>query len=689
MQYLLIGILLLLVSACDSNNNNQTLSTDPQNQVSLSPPPRIQNIRAIDSNALFAEIVVSYNISTDAGTEQTVTSTQTAIRQGQSNNWLTSIDVPGNTEFSLNIIWYDTVDAPQRLDLAELSRTLQSGLSDTTIALSFLFSDYDSSAFDFDGDSISNLEERENGTDPLVADSVPPVNPAIVEPTADADQDGIINSIDNCLTTPNSTQLNTDGDVQGDACDDDDDNDLSPDTLDCAPLDPTVFPGATEIEDGKDNDCDGVIDGGNPDSDSDGDGIVDTADNCPTVANGNQQNFDADALGDACDPDDDNDSFADTNDCDPLNESIFPGAVEVPGDGIDNNCDGEIDETTTLVDSDGDTIADNIDNCPSIANTDQANFDQDEQGDVCDTDDDNDGSPDDADCAPNDPQSFPGAIEVVDNVDNNCDGIVDNVTAQPTGLISAVSIGDNKGEFFAGSPPQAVGAITLNPLAEPGSDPVTVISGGSSEIPISADKPFSSVYILTDRDGYFLIMLPSETTAATLIVTYTTDQIEQESGQLFVSVEAPTGDVSQSQLLQLTTLQVGTGELQVSVSWDTRTDVDLILQEPNGELIFFNRPRSESGGMLDLDSNPNCLIDGINNENITYENANPPTGEYIVYVIYFNSCNDNQNTNYVLTTRVDGVVNTVSGVFTPNDVNEGTLQPTDEVTRFIYPAIPR
>jgi hypothetical protein len=54
-------------------------------------------------------------------------------------------------------------------------------------------------------------------------------------------------------------------------------------------------------------------------ADIDGDGLVDTADNCPTVSNPDQANHDVDVLGypddglgDACDPDDDNDGMPDT-----------------------------------------------------------------------------------------------------------------------------------------------------------------------------------------------------------------------------------------------------------------------------------------------------------------------------------------------------------------------------------------
>ncbi len=64
--------------------------------------------------------------------------------------------------------------------------------------------------------------------------------------------------------------------------------------------------------------------------DSDADGIADAADNCPQVPNPLQENFDGDAEGDACDPDDDNDSFADFADCRPLDPTLWASPGESP-----------------------------------------------------------------------------------------------------------------------------------------------------------------------------------------------------------------------------------------------------------------------------------------------------------------------------------------------------------------------
>ena len=67
----------------------------------------------------------------------------------------------------------------------------------------------------------------------------------------DSDEDGVEDSADNCPSTANAEQTDTDSDGQGDACDSDDDNDGIADAVDTCPLDAT-----------NDVDNDGVCDAG-------------------------------------------------------------------------------------------------------------------------------------------------------------------------------------------------------------------------------------------------------------------------------------------------------------------------------------------------------------------------------------------------------------------------------------------
>lgn len=61
----------------------------------------------------------------------------------------------------------------------------------------------------------------------------------------DTDEDGVPDTEDNCVETPNPDQMDTDGDGMGDVCDADMDNDGVVNDEDCAPLDELIFPGAT------------------------------------------------------------------------------------------------------------------------------------------------------------------------------------------------------------------------------------------------------------------------------------------------------------------------------------------------------------------------------------------------------------------------------------------------------------
>ena len=92
--------------------------------------------------------------------------------------------------------------------------------------------------------------------------------------------------------------------------------------------------------------------------DSDADGVLNSIDNCPTMANPNQLDNDSDGLGDVCDPDDDNDGLTDVEEA-ALGTNPF--LQDTDGDGLLDGEEVNIYFTNPLLkDSDKDGYNDNV-----------------------------------------------------------------------------------------------------------------------------------------------------------------------------------------------------------------------------------------------------------------------------------------------------------------------------------------
>ena len=297
--------------------------------------------------------------------------------------------------------------------------------------------------------------------------------PDCVDPDADGDGWTVLPDCDDLDATvnPGATELcdGVDSDCDGDlvdgfsdydtdgvpdCVDEDDDGDGEPDDTDCAPLDPSIYPGATETPaDGVDQDCNDV-----------------DAIECPEDAD--DDGYGTSSLVLALDGDcDDVGEATQIGDCDDSEASIHPGAPDTPDDGIDQDCDGA-QAITCFVDVDGDGYGgsdtlvaadgDCADPGESAQGTDCDDADlaihpgaEDEPDDgidqdcddalatTCFEDGDGDGfgvedtliSPDDdcnaageshveGDCDDGDDSVHPGAAEVCDGLDDDCDGVL-------------------------------------------------------------------------------------------------------------------------------------------------------------------------------------------------------------------------------------------------------------------------
>ncbi|MCB0644141.1 MAG: thrombospondin type 3 repeat-containing protein, partial [Phaeodactylibacter sp.] len=106
---------------------------------------------------------------------------------------------------------------------------------------------------------------------------------------------------------------------------------------------------------------------GNSCSDTDGDGVPDSSDNCPLVANSNQADTDSDGVG---------------NKCDNCRGVANPDQIDADMDGDGDACDSCPNDPDNDIDGDG--ICGDIDNCPDSNNPNQADTDSDGVGNKCD-----------------------------------------------------------------------------------------------------------------------------------------------------------------------------------------------------------------------------------------------------------------------------------------------------------------
>ena len=195
--------------------------------------------------------------------------------------------------------------------------------TDVTVALGGTYTDAGATATDnVDGDISDNIvvtsnvdttqlgsyTVRYNVQDGNGNSAIEVIRNVTVE-DVDTDGDGILDANDNCVSTPNFDQLDTDGDAVGNVCDLDDDNDGVADNEDAFPLDSS---------ESVDTDSDGI--GNNADQDDDGDGVVDILDAFPLDPS-ETVDTDLDGIGNNADTDDDNDGVLDSVDFYPLDAS--------------------------------------------------------------------------------------------------------------------------------------------------------------------------------------------------------------------------------------------------------------------------------------------------------------------------------------------------------------------------------
>ena len=190
---------------------------------------------------------------------------------------------------------------------------------------------------------------------------------------------------------------------------------FTPEDGDCDDNDDAIFPGASEVCNAVDDNCDGAVDEGVTAMayrDADGDGFGDPADAMPVCSL---------PIG----------YVASSSDCDDTDPTVKPGGIEVC-DGQDNDCDDAIDEsaidrTTYYADNDGDGYGDA--SSPMAACELMAGY-----------------SDNASDCDDDDSAVHPAAEELCDGIDNDCDAATDEGAASDATIWYRDMDGDGYGD---------------------------------------------------------------------------------------------------------------------------------------------------------------------------------------------------------------------------------------------------
>ena len=255
-------------------------------------------------------------------------------------------------------------------------------------------------------------------------------------------------------------------------------------TVDCDDNNPAVYPGASEVCDGVDNDCNQQTDEGliftTYYADFDGDGFGDLGNPLYSCLASVPAGF-----------------VSDSTDCYDLSASSYPGAPEVC-DGLDNDCNGLTDDGLTFTlyyeDADGDGFGTAASKFPSCEPNPPGGF-----------------VANNLDCNDNNAAINPNAPEICDDLDNDCNGLIDDEIQLNIFYADADNDGDGD-PFLSIATCQVDAPMGFVANANDCDDTNTAINSGATEVcdnvdnncntEVDEDLPLYLFYIDSDSDGF-------------------------------------------------------------------------------------------------------------------------------------------------------------------------------------------
>ena len=241
-----------------------------------------------------------------------------------------------------------------------------------------------------------------------------------------------------------------------------------------------------------------------------------------------------------------------------------------------------------------------------------------------------------------------------------------------SGWLTDVSVDGVSGRWRTDTFPRDSGGPRIRVVGN-----TSIVNGGTTELRVEGTSRLRFLLIgeQEEESGYYEV--PARGDRVTVRLVFAQDIPSDLRLQLAAASDG--GATGPPVRKDFDVVEVGTGELQITLSWDEESDVDLHVVEPSGEEIYYGNRVSASGGALDLDSNASCRIDGVKNENVTWERS-APSGRYTVRVNYWSACGVDR-TRYLLRITGGGDSRILSGTLTGSG-ERGGLGAGEEVVSF-------
>jgi len=208
----------------------------------------------------------------------------------------------------------------------------------------------------------------------------------------------------------------------------------------------------------------------------------------------------------------------------------------------------------------------------------------------------------------------------------------------------------------------------------------SIITGLPAKLRVQADAPFTRIVLTVPGSiDYWELQLPAPVTDIQVVPTGSSS-IPNTTFTMETAVGGP-GGYGKGEVSNVHAVDLANSDVAVILRWNAYSDVDLHVTDPKGIEVYFGRTSSPEGGRLDLDSNPACNIDGVNQEVITWPSNQAPPGEYKVQVYYWSDCGVARSDFSVTFMARGRTLQVVDGSFT----GLGSPNRGQEVARLTFP----